>query len=760
MCASPALALDRCDRPEQGRGTPISCARDPLTAGPDHEVVTLDTMPRRVPLVLLAAVVMCSAGSHRLSGQAGAPACRPAPTALVLSGGGTKGMAHVGVIQMLDSAGVRPDLIVGTSIGAIVGALYASGLDGSTIDSLMRAFTIAQGTTAGRVRGPVAWGVRFPLVTWEEGAGGFSVESSALRQTDANGPLNVALLRANLLARGDFNRLPIPLRVVATDLRDRNVVVLDHGDLAQAVRASIAIPLVFAPERIGDQVLIDGGLSANIPVGVARHAGATRVIVSDVTTRLVDTLNLESSLAVADRVLSWLFQQPADVVGREDLFIRVPVDGFGSLDFAPATIDSLLRLGRAAGRRMLAQWPCRSVAQQTGPLSSAPKTPSVIAEIRGEAGDSDGTRLLVQALRLAPGQPFDLHLLEQRLSSFARRDLFREIWLRPTGTGDSVTFYPLLRRLPQRIAGIGLAYDQELGGRAWVGMLDRRAPIIKAEASGILTLGRFNSSIDIGVRRQSLLGHPTLSPAFHLTLAGERLRQFDTTGTELDSDVFRELAARAVLERDLAPSLHLMVGGEARTWHELTLDGRVPRNRQAIGPTLLLEQSAAAKDHFARLELAWTTAYWRAFLTTRWSASIGSFLLEHRLRIGAGATLPTGQTFVLGGEEGFPGFHLGEHRGDREASTSLALSRPVLGQVRFKLTGAAGRAIFAGSPLDSALAITRGIQVGRGLLERGAWQVGLWAGLESPTPLGPVRVEYGWNRAGRGALLFRIGTWF
>ena len=715
-----------------------------------------------MPFVLIAAVAMCSAGVHHLAGQAVVPACRPARTALVLSGGGTKGLAHVGVIQMLDSAGIRPDLVVGTSIGAIVGALYASGLDGSTIDSLMRAFTIDQGSTSGRAHGPTAWGTRLPLVVWEEGTGGFSVESSALalRQSDGDGPLNVALLRANLLARGDFNRLPIPLRVVATDLRDRKVVVLDRGDLAQAVRASIAVPLAFSPVRIGDQVLIDGGLSANIPIGVARDAGATRVIVSDVTTRLVDTLNLQSSLVVADRVLGWLFRQPTDSLGAEDLFIRVPVDGFRSLDFAPATIDSLLRLGRAEGRKMLAEWPCRSLAGKAGRPLPVPRVPSVMAGIESEAGDSDGTRLLARSLLIGPGQSFALRDLEQRLLSFGRRDLFREVWLGPTGTGDSVTLHPLLRRLPRRSAGIGLAYDQELGGRAWMGVLDRRAPIIKAEASGILTLGRYSSTVDIGIRRQSLLGHPTLSPALRLTLTGDQLRQFDTTGAELDSDGYREAAVSAGLERDFTPYLHLVVGGEARTWHELGLDDRIPHNRQAIGPTLLVQQSVADHDNFARLELAWTTAYWRAAFETRWSAPIGGFLLEHRLRVGAGSTLPTASTFVLGGEEGFPGFHLGEHRGDREAFTSLALSRSVIGQLRLKLTGAVGRTLFVTGQLDSALALTRGIRVGSSLFGDGEWQAGLWVGLESPTPLGPVRIEYGWNNAGRGALLFRIGKWF
>jgi predicted acylesterase/phospholipase RssA len=736
----------------QARGLPIT--------KPGHRGVTFITMSRRTHIVLLAAVAMHADGIRPLPGQDQAHACRPLPTALVLSGGGAKGLAHIGVIEVLDSAGVRPDVVVGTSMGAIIGALYASGLAGRTIDSVMRAFAAGRGTASRRTSGPVAWGSRLPLVIWEEGAGGFSVQSSALGQSDVNSPLNAALLRANLLARGDFNRLPIPLRVVATDLRDRSVVVLDRGDLAQAVRASIAIPLVFAPERIGDQVLIDGGLSANIPVGVARDAGARRVIVSDVTNRQLDSINLESSLVVADRVLNWLFRQPEDSLGPEDLFIRVPVEGFSSLDFAPAAVDSLVRLGRAEGRSMLAGWSCRPPSGREALPMLEPRVPTHLTDIVGEVQDSEGTELLVRALLLSPGRSFDLRALEQRLRSFGRRDVFREMWLNPTGTGDSVSLHPVLRRLPRRSAGIGLAYDQELGGRTWVGVLDRRAPIITAEASAVLTLGRFNSNLDLGVRRQSLLGHPALSPVFRLVLTSERIRQFDTTGVELESDRFREAVASAGLERDLAPSLRLMIGGEAAIWHELSLDRRVPRTREAIGPMLLLERLGSNQGALARLELAWTTEYWRTALETRWGAAIGGVHLEHRLRIGAGSTLPTAHTFVLGGQDGFPGFHLGEHRGDREVFTSLAFSRPVAGQLRLKVTGAAGRAAFATGALDSAMARARGILVRDGLFDGGAWQTGLWAGIENPTPLGPVRVEYGWNHAGRGALLLRVGEWF
>lgn len=705
-------------------------------------------------LILVAALFL----GDRLPGQAApAPACEPGPTALVLSGGGAKGLAHIGVLEVLDSARIHPDLIVGTSMGAVVGALYASGYSGRTIDSLTHALNFGELFDAGEPRGPVSWGDRLPLVTWEEGSNGFTVQSAALRQSEVNGPINAGLLRANLIARGDFNRLPIPLRVVATSLRDRAPVVLTGGDLAQAVRASIAIPLVFAPERIGGRVLIDGGLSANVPTAVAREAGAARAIVVDVTARPVDTLNLESSLVVADRVLGWLFQQPLDSLGPEDLYIRVPVDNFRALDFSPVTVDSLIRLGHALGAELLQRWPCRGAVTRA---PGSPPLPTLVAAVRVGEGDSDATRLVSRTLRLVPGHRLDVDALATRLLTLGHRELFRELWLVPTGAGDSVTFHPIVRRLPERTAGIGLAYDTELGGRAWLAALDRRVAVLRGEASGVLSLGRFESDLALELRRPSLLGHPALSPVLQVDLASERVRQFAPDGTELPSLSTRQAVALAGIERDLSPSLRVVAGVEGRVWHESALDDGAHSDRDALGPRLSIEHAGMRQHSVARLDLVWTNRYRRALLDLRTAVRIGPLLIEPRARLGAGTTLPVTATFVLGGEDGFPGYHLGEHRGDREASASLELSWPVLGPIRVAATGATGRVVFASAGLDTALAGAHGIVTGEGLFGADHWEAGGRVGLMSETPLGPVRVEYGWNSARRGALFLRIGKWF
>ena len=170
--------------------------------------------------------------------DASAQVCLPAKTALVLSGGGAKGFAHIGVMEVMDSLGLVPDLIVGTSIGSIMGAMYAAGYTGKQIDSITRSLPIEQMIRQYEPKVSSGIGLLRPLIVWEKGLSGYVIQSGAVREGEVNAFLSSLLLRANLKARGDFDSLPIPFRAVAADLDTRAAVVLDRGDLAQAVRAS------------------------------------------------------------------------------------------------------------------------------------------------------------------------------------------------------------------------------------------------------------------------------------------------------------------------------------------------------------------------------------------------------------------------------------------------------------------------------------------------------------------------------------------
>ncbi len=722
--------------------------------------VTFPRMPMRCRGILAALVALLAGPlSGPLAGQSSCPA---GPTALVLSGGGAKGLAHVGVIKALERAGIHPDLIVGTSMGSVVGALYASGYSGAALDSITRSLPLAELFRTSEPPGPAVWGTRRPLILWEEGDHGFAPQGATVQQAAVSAILNAVLLRGNLLARGDFSRLPIPLSVVATNLADRDTVVLGGGDLAQAVRASIAIPLVFTPEQIDDMVLVDGGLSANVPVEVARARGAVRLIVSDVSDLPSDSLFPQSPLAVVSRLLDWLFNQPGDSLRRGDLRIRPPIEGFGSFDFSDRVVDSLIALGEAVGDSAIAHWECRVAAIRPAPV--VPPIPAHVGAIAGAASDREGMRILRRTLRLETNSTLDVDDLSARLMRLADREFFREVWLRPEGAGDSLRFRPELRRLPRRTAGIGLAYDGELGGRAWLGLVDRRVPLLLGEASGILSLGRYDSRLHVEVRRQTLLGQPDFTPVVGVYLRDGEERRFLQQGVLIPGVDYRVATAQAGVERRLALGVRLRLTALAETWRngDLLTDEHLVHS--TLGGRIDLERSSLDRVPVFHGTLIVTGRYTRAELESRITRPLGAFGLTGTIRVGVGRELPAAEAFHLGGDDGFPGLHLGERPGDNEAFTSLVLSHPLAGPLAVRLTAAFGRTAYGQTTFvtDSGLpsgefiagAATQGKFFGLG-----GWLVGGRIGVGAETPLGPVRLEWGFNDRDRSQIFLRVGRW-
>jgi NTE family protein len=663
--------------------------------------------------------------------------CRATRTALVLSGGGAKGLAHIGVLRVMDSLGIRPDLIVGTSMGAVVGALYAGGYSGRELDSLARVAPLAALFRTYQPLAPRALGVLQPLVLWEQGDRGFALQSASVVEAEANALVNAALLRANLLARGDFDSLPIPFRAVATDLAHREPVIMKAGDLAQAVRASAAVPLLFAPERRDGRFLTDGGLSANIPVAVARAEGADRVIVVDATEHPTDSLDAYSPLLVADRLVQFLFQQHADSLAPGDLIVRPDVEGFTSLNFGRRNIERLIDRGAGAADSMLPRLACRD----RRPVEAVRPLPTRLAGVRMRGVNASERLALTRLLGLdvGPQDTLDFELLRRRVRSLATAsEAFESVWLTPTGDGDSVALDLVIRRAARRVAGIGLAYDNELGGRMWAGIVDRRLFGRALEGAGALFLGELRRELSLGVRRNYQIGRQLFNPAATVRLANEDVRRFDRRGEEVGQAFTREAIGFAGIERPLAPGWDLAIGAEGRAWDE---PGRA--DRATVGGLARVTAATRQRGRVFRAELQWTGMYRRAAIEGTAGARFGIVRVAPRLRLGWGDGLPIQLGFPLGGDDGFPGYHLGERRGDREAMVGLLFTVPLKGPLL-------ARVELAGGGTDARSARFPG----------GGWTAGARVGLGAETPVGPVRFEYGLALRGRDALFVRIGRWF
>ena len=696
-------------------------------------VISFRAMLRRLDSTLAAALLIALSPTPHLHAQQ----C-PAPrTALVLSGGGAKGIAHIGVLRVLDSLGIRPDLVVGTSMGAVVGALYASGYSGRELDSLVREVPLAALFRTYQPLAPRSLGILQPLVVWEQGSRGFALQSASVVEAEANALLNAAMLRGNLLARGNFDSLPIPFRAVATDLASREAVVLRSGDLAQAVRASAAVPLLFAPEPRGGRFLTDGGLSANIPVRVARGAGAERVIVVDATEHPRDSVEAYTPLLVADRLVQFLFQQPPDSLQPGDIMVRPDVEGFASLNFSRGNIARLLDLGRRAADSTVVSSTCAPVAARPFPV-----LPTRLVGVGFDNANTSERLALSRLLGLGPGMArdtVDFGLLLRRVRTLASAsEAYESVWLNPSGAADSVRLEVSARRAARRVAGLGLAYDNELGGRMWAGLVDRRLAGRALEGSTALFLGELRRELLVGLRRNYQVGRQLFQPTLEVRLANEDVRRFDAHGDERGPAVTREAVGFAGIERPLGVGWDLGLGVEARAWDE-------PRRaaRSTIGGIARVTAATRQRGRVLRAEAQWTGMYQRLAFEASTGSRWGVVRLTPRLRLGWGDGLPLQLGFPLGGEDGFPGYHIGERRGDREAMVGLLFTVPIQGPLLARMELATG-GTDARSPRFTG----------------GGWTAGIRAGLGAETPVGPVRFEYGVALRGRDALFVRIGRWF
>lgn len=673
-----------------------------------------------------------------IASLAAAPAraqeCPRGPLALVLAGGGAKGFAHIGVIRVLDSLGIRPDLVVGTSIGSIIGALYAGGLSGRQIDSLTRTRALVEVVRTIANRTPHAWGSVLPLLLWEQGPHGISIATEGVQELRTNAVLNRILLRANLLARGDFDRLPIRFRAVATDLRTREAVSYGSGDLAQVVRASSAIPLVFSPERIGGRFLLDGGLSENVPIAAARAAGAAQVIVVDLKDDPVasDSSELTSPKAVANRLAAFLFTQPLPRLGPDDVYIRPLVRGFRNLDFDPENREQLVLNGQAAADSVLPRARCLP----RRPPVQVPPLPTWLASWEVVNGTARDGETMGRVLGLSHDQRIDPVALEAQLAELPNIEAFRELWLGPTGLGDTITFRA--RKVPaaERVGGIGVAYDHDLGGRLWLGALDRTT-LRGIEGGGIVTLGRYRSDFTgtvvrhLGVRRMSLM------PLASILLRSEDVRQFTADGSSVTTLDTREAIGLAGMEWARSGSWRVRVGGQATFWH--SPDGK----NHSTGGLALVARTEPGVPLSGNGELTLLGDYRYARVEVGREFSKGALSLAPMARLGVGDRLPVQATFELGGTDGFPGLQIGERRGDREALVQVQSILRVLGPVGARLLLAAGRSA-----------------VGGGLLDQEGWLAGARIGVGAKTPIGPVLFEYGFASNGRRAAFIRVGRWF
>lgn len=268
-------------------------------------------------------------------------------------------MAHIGVLRVLERAGIPVDIVTGTSMGSIVGGLYSIGYDSHKLDSLVRVqdwtFMLSDKREA-----------HSPLLNDRQRQNTYMLSKMLTfddkKITNNTGGFiegrNLRLLFNNLTAGYndsiDFNRLPIPFACVATDIITNTEYVFHSGVLAEAMRSSMAIPGAFSPIRKGDMVLVDGGLRNNFPVDVARAMGADVVIGVTVQGAPKTAADIKNAGEVLSQIVDVNCKNKYDDnLANTDVAIRVNTKGYSTASFNLAAIDTLIRRGEEAA---MAKW--------------------------------------------------------------------------------------------------------------------------------------------------------------------------------------------------------------------------------------------------------------------------------------------------------------------------------------------------------------------------------------------------------------------
>ncbi len=359
-------------------------------------------------------------------GPAATPAKRPR-IGLVLAGGGAKGGAHVGVLKVLEQLHVPVDCIAGTSMGSLVGGGYASGIPAAGLEKFLL------GIEWPKVVGGVGLREHQPIEQKRAGVTYSNSLDMGLRDGRVlvpGGLISTAgiddLLRSYVAkARGisDFDNLPIPYRAVATDMVSGQMVVLASGDLATAMRASMAIPGAFEPVRLNDWILNDGGMVRNLPIDVARDLCADVVIAVNLVKQPIEPDKLQSATQLAGRAMDVMLEANVELqlqtLKPGDVRVDVHVGDIGTADFerVPETIP----LGEKAALEVADQLRQYSVPEAEyvawrQRVTEDQEIDAQVADVRFEGLENVNPAYLATLSDIKPGDAVD----NKRISTQAR----------------------------------------------------------------------------------------------------------------------------------------------------------------------------------------------------------------------------------------------------------------------------------------------------------------------------------------------------
>ncbi|WP_193072945.1 patatin-like phospholipase family protein [Pseudomonas sp. FME51] len=358
-------------------------------------------------------------------------------TGLVLSGGGARGLAHIGVLKQIEAMNIPIHAIAGTSMGAVIGGLYAAGYSADELEKI----ALETDWPAAMSDSPLREDI--PYRRKQDDRDFLVKQRLSFKEGKLNFPLgilqgqNLGLILESLLVHtndiDDFDRLPIPFRAVATDIATGDAIVFKSGHLPQAIRASIGLPGFFAPVMVDGRMLVDGVLSKNLPVDVARKMGVDRVIVVDIATPLKPASDMHSILDIMDQTTTLLTrnntQEQLATLTEQDMLLHPELGSIAFNSFSEA--DQAI----AAGEQSLLQSTAlnafarpTSLQQPGGNLASnRPHRQPIIHEIRVINSGKVDDQVVRSMVRQQLGEPLNTEHLAKDMGTIYGTDYFSQV---------------------------------------------------------------------------------------------------------------------------------------------------------------------------------------------------------------------------------------------------------------------------------------------------------------------------------------------
>lgn len=394
---------------------------------------------------------------------------------VVLSGGGAKGVAHIGALKVIEEAGIPIDYIVGTSMGSIIGGLYSIGYTPQQLDSMVRkqdwTFLLSDRVKRSsmslneRERSEkYVLSLPFTKSPKDVISGGFIKGQ------------NLANLFSDLTVGYhdsiDFNKLPIPFACVSEDVVDGSEIVFHDGVLSTAMRASMAIPGVFTPVRMDSMVLIDGGLKNNYPVDVAKAMGAEIIIGVDVQNDLKKAGQLSSASDILMQIVGLTSQDNYKKnVAMTDTYIKVDVDGYSSASFTASALDTLMHRGEEAAKD---QWASLQSLKKKigiapdfkpeahGPYNSFSGAQTLfVKEITFSGMEDDDKSWMIRKCNLKENGEISVDQIEKALSILRGSKSYSNASYTLIETPEGYLLNFLMEEKYEKIINLGIRFDSE-----------------------------------------------------------------------------------------------------------------------------------------------------------------------------------------------------------------------------------------------------------------------------------------------------------